>query len=94
MSQTKNFNELGEKPVGSLLMQYAIPAIIAKRLPKVPFRILRIAYDGVATFIGFLFGGVPGVVTIIMVFALGPVIAWVGKKIRKKWDFLDEEMTK
>lgn len=29
MSQTKNFNELGEKPVGSLLMQYAIPAIIA-----------------------------------------------------------------
>jgi putative MATE family efflux protein len=26
---TKNFNELGEKPVGRLLMQYAIPAIIA-----------------------------------------------------------------
>ena len=72
----------------------AIPAIIAKRLPKVPFKVVRIAYDGVATFIGFLFGGVPGVVTIIMVFALGPVIAWVGKKIRKKWDFLDEEMTK
>ncbi len=29
MEQTKKFNELGEKPVGSLLMQYAIPAIIA-----------------------------------------------------------------
>jgi len=29
MEQTTEFNELGEKPVGSLLMQYAIPAIVA-----------------------------------------------------------------
>lgn len=29
MEQTTQFNELGEKPVGSLLVQYAIPAIVA-----------------------------------------------------------------
>lgn len=29
MNQTEKFNVLGEKPVGSLLMQYAIPAIVA-----------------------------------------------------------------
>lgn len=29
MDQTEKFNELGEKPVGKLLMQYAIPAIVA-----------------------------------------------------------------
>ena len=68
----------------------AIPSIVAKKMPKVPFRIVRIAYDGVATLIGFIFGGMPGVVTLIMVFALGPVIAWVGNKIRAKWDFFEE----
>ena len=29
MEQAKQFNVLGEKPVGSLLMEYAIPAIVA-----------------------------------------------------------------
>ncbi len=29
MEQTEKFNVLGEQPVGKLLMQYAIPAIIA-----------------------------------------------------------------
>ena len=29
MDQTEKFNVLGEKPVGKLLMQYAIPAIVA-----------------------------------------------------------------
>lgn len=29
MEETAKFNELGEKPVGKLLMQYAIPAIVA-----------------------------------------------------------------
>lgn len=29
MEQTAQFNELGEKPVGSLLLQYALPAIVA-----------------------------------------------------------------
>ncbi|MDY6114557.1 MAG: MATE family efflux transporter [Alloprevotella sp.] len=29
MLQTEKFNELGEKPVGRLLMQYAVPAIVA-----------------------------------------------------------------
>lgn len=29
MEQTDKYNDLGEKPIGSLLMQYAIPAIVA-----------------------------------------------------------------
>lgn len=29
MEKTEKYNELGEKPVGSLLMQYAVPAIVA-----------------------------------------------------------------
>jgi len=29
MNQTEKFNELGEQPVGRLLMRYAIPAIVA-----------------------------------------------------------------
>ncbi len=29
MSQHNNFTELGERPVGSLLLQYSLPAIIA-----------------------------------------------------------------
>lgn len=29
MKDTQSFNELGEKPVGSLLLQYALPAIVA-----------------------------------------------------------------
>ena len=29
MEKTNQFNELGEKPIGSLLMEYAIPAIVA-----------------------------------------------------------------
>lgn len=68
----------------------AIPSIIAKKVPKLPFRIIRIAYDGIATLIGFIFGGMPGVVTLIIVFVLGPAITWVGNKIRAKWDFFEE----
>jgi uncharacterized membrane protein YczE len=69
----------------------AIPSIIAKWLPKIPFKIIRIAYDGLVTLIGFIFGGIPGIVTLVMVFAFGPVISWVGNKIRTKWDFSREE---
>lgn len=68
----------------------AIPMIISGRLPKVPFRVVRIAYDSIVTLIAILFGGIPGVVTVIMALALGPVIAWVKKIIKEKWDFLDK----
>ena len=67
----------------------AISMIISKWLPKVPFRIVRIVFDLVVTVIGVLFGGKLGIVTVLMSFALGPVIEWIGKKINEKWDFSD-----
>lgn len=65
----------------------AIPSIIAKHLPKIPYRIIRICYDGVAAVIGILFGGRIGIVTVLMILTLGPVITWVGNKIKGKWNF-------
>ncbi len=65
----------------------ALPIIISEHLPKIPFRLVRIAYDGAVTAIGMIFGGMPGVVTVVMVLALGPVISWVGEKINKRFDF-------
>ena len=67
----------------------AIPMIIAKRLPKIPFKMIRIAFDAIVTIIGMLFGGSLGIVTFLMVLALGPVIEGVSKMISKKWDFSD-----
>ncbi len=67
----------------------AMPMIIAKKLPKLPFKVVRIAYDAVVTAVGMLFGGKLGVVTFLMVLALGPVIEWVSKLIAQKWDFSD-----
>lgn len=65
----------------------AMPLIIAKRLPKVPFKVVRIAFDAVVTLIGILFGGTLGIVTVLMILTLGPVIEGVSKLISRKWDF-------
>ncbi len=68
----------------------SIPAIIHARLPKVSYTIVRITFDAVVTLIGILFGGKLGIVTVLMVIALGPVIEWMSKLISKKWDFSEE----
>ncbi len=65
----------------------AMPMIVSQRLPKVPFKAVRIGYDALITAIGMLFGGKLGIVTFVMVLALGPVIEWVSKLLSKKWDF-------
>lgn len=67
----------------------ALSIIISKRLPKVPFKVVRIIFDAIVTMIGILFGGTLGIVTVLMVLALGPVIEWVSKLISRKWDFSD-----
>jgi len=69
----------------------ALPSIISNWLPKIPYRIVRIIYDAIVMVIGMLFGGIPGVVTVVMVFAIGPVITWVGNKIKAKWDFAEKQ---
>lgn len=61
----------------------AIVFIIASKLEKVPFRIIRILWDMTACIIGFLLGSTIGVVTVVIAFLLGPVIAWVKEKINR-----------
>lgn len=52
----------------------ALPFIISSRLPKVPFRLVRIIYDFSVIAIGCAFGGTFGIVTILMALSLGPAI--------------------
>ena len=60
----------------------ALPFILHEKMTKVPFKILRIAYDLLFVFIGYLFGAPFSPVTLAMAFLLGPVIEFVGKKIK------------
>ncbi len=67
----------------------AVSYLIHKRLfadkgRKVPFKAVRIAYDGVAMLIGLATGGGVGIVTIIMIPALGTAVDMVGKLLNGK----------
>ena len=62
----------------------AVPFIISTKLPKVPFRMIRISWDVLACVVGILLDSKLGIVTIVMAFALGPVITWVKKNIVEK----------
>lgn len=57
--------------------------IIAARLKKIPFRAVRMTWDITACIIGYLLGSTIGVVTVVIAFALGPVISWVKERIHK-----------
>ena len=68
-----------------------IPIIISGHLPKVPFKVIRIAFDFSVTMIGFSFGGKIGAMTVIMILALGPVIQWLGDIMKKHFPALTGE---
>lgn len=59
----------------------ALPFIIASRVKKIPFKVIRIIWDVVICVTGYLLGSTLGIVSVIMAFALGPVISWVRKKL-------------
>ncbi len=61
----------------------AIPFIIASAQHVLSFRIVRIIWDVCITIIGFAFGGTVGIVTILMAFTIGPMAAFVQKKIQR-----------
>ncbi|HHX12141.1 MAG TPA: hypothetical protein GX731_04910 [Clostridiales bacterium] len=69
--------ELGSSPYD------AVAFIIADKLKKIPFRIVRICYDVAAAAIGYLLGSTIGLVTVVVAFALGPVITYVKGKLDK-----------
>lgn len=62
----------------------ALSIMIAHKLPKLPFTVVRFLYDLVVTLIGLLFGGKLGVVTVLMVLFLGISVDFVAKKIFKR----------
>lgn len=55
----------------------AIPFIIARRIKKLPFRLIRIGYDFAVIGIACAFGGKLQIVTVLMALSLGPVVTWV-----------------
>lgn len=61
----------------------ATPVIISKKLNKIPFTVVRIAWDGVMMVVGLLLGGKLGVVTVAIVLFLGPAITFVKNMLRK-----------
>ncbi len=68
--------ELGTAPYD------AISQIISDHLPKVPFAVVRILFDGAFTLAGYLLGGTVGVFTIAAVLFLGPVISAIAAKFK------------
>ena len=68
--------ELGTAPYD------AIPQMIASRMKKVPFSVIRIAFDIAVTVVGCLLGGQVGVFTVAACFFLGPVISAIAARFR------------
>lgn len=60
----------------------ALPQIIAKKVKRVPFRIVRMGWDLAALSIGWLLGSTVGIATVITGFFLGPMITFVSRKIQ------------
>lgn len=55
----------------------ALPQIIYEHQSKFSFKMIRMAWDISAVIIGLVFGATLGIVTFVMAFALGPVIAFI-----------------
>ncbi len=73
--------DLGTAPYDAI--SYIVWNTLQKKGHSIPFSFVRISYDVIVVIIALLFGGKLGIVTLIMAFALGPVIEWVGKQLQK-----------
>lgn len=62
----------------------AIPYIINKKCPKIPFKLVRMGWDISFCILGILLGSRVGIVTLIMAFTLGPAITYAEKNIIAK----------
>lgn len=69
----------------------AVPYIISTKFKKIPFRIIRMAYDFLVILVGLVFGGKIQIVTVLMALLLGPVISWVGTKLKRLKGLEEEE---
>lgn len=66
----------------------ALPFIMSSHLEKIPFKVVRMAWDIAFMIGGILLGAKVGIVTIATAFFLGPVISVIQKKLQI---FLREE---
>ena len=57
--------------------------IKSKGKKEIPFRFVRIAYDGMVTLIAFCIGDSVGIVTVAMVILLGPMVDLISKVVKK-----------
>ena len=60
-----------------------LPFIISKHVHRLSFKAVRMIWDICFMIAGFLLGGDVGIVTVAVAFFLGPVITWLGKKLRR-----------
>lgn len=68
----------------------AISYILADKIKKVPFKVVRICYDLVVCAAGWALGSTLGIVTVIMSFALGPVITWMTNNVIDRYLIADK----
>lgn len=60
-----------------------LPFILSKHIHKLSFKAVRMLWDIAFMAAGFLLGGDVGIVTAAVAFFLGPVIAWLQKKLER-----------
>lgn len=70
----------------------ALPILLHRAVEKatkktIPYKFVRILYDGIATVVALLVGGTVGVVTVLMVFTLGPCVDLVSGLVKKSGIF-------
>ncbi len=70
----------------------ALPLLLHRAVEKaakkeIPYKFVRMLYDGIATVAAFLVGGTVGVVTVLMVFTLGPCVDYVSGLVKKSGIF-------
>ena len=77
---------LGTSPydVLPLLLHRAAEKAVKK---TIPYKFVRMSYDGIATVAAFCVGGTVGVVTVLMVFTLGPCVDYVSGLVKKSGIF-------
>lgn len=60
-----------------------LPFILSNHVKKLSFKAVRMIWDISFMVVGFLLGGDVGIVTVAVAFFLGPVITWVGTKLKR-----------
>lgn len=70
----------------------ALPVLLHQGIEKatkkqIPYKFVRMLYDGTAAVVALLVGGTVGVVTVLMVFTLGPCVDLVSGLVKKSGVF-------